>query len=224
MTRGALGALALAATLAPGLAGAQLRVRSELGAALQPLRRLEVSLAQRLIVGDGIRDGGRWQTLVGAEWTFNRYVALGGGYRLWGEADWGGPELRHRFHLDATASLRWRALRVSWRLRGQVTLRDDNDGARADPLLRNRVAVHVRALPWLQLGAAGELFSSFTGDAPSALDRVRVEAEVRFRVRAVDLGLGYRWDAPLEGTRDETHSLMLSATWRWERRRERRAR
>ncbi len=224
MSRRLAGAVTLATLLGPAAAQAQFRVRTEVGAELHPLRRLEVSLAQRLILGDGIRDGGRWQTLVGAAWTFNRYFSLGAGYRLWGEADWGGPELRHRLHLDASTSLQHRALRVSWRLRGQVTLRDDNGDPRAEPLLRNRLAVRVRALPWLAFGVSGELFSSFAGDAPSALARARVEAEVGFRVRAVDLALGYRWDTPLESPGAEMHSLMLAATWRWERPRERRAR
>lgn len=211
-------ALALAAlTLAPRAAVAQLRLRSEVGASLRPTRRLELSVAQRLIVGEGIADSGRWQTLLGASYRLSRHFEVGGGYRLWGEADWDAPELRHRLHVEGTASLRGHHLRASWRLRAQASLRDDNDGARVDPALRNRIALRWRARRWLDLDVAGEVFSTFTGDAPSVIDRGRLEVGATLRVRPFDVGLGYRWDAPLLGDHGEYHSLMVSLTWRWAR-------
>lgn len=212
-------ALVGAALLAlPSAARAQVRFRSELGAELSPVKRWEFSVAERLTVGDGIADGGRWQTLVGAHFSPWRFLSFGVGYRLTGEAAYMGPRFRHRALAEGMLSARWRRFRFGWRARWQGLFDDNAAELEFDAYLRNRLSVRWNSPIPLDVTASAELFSDISGVTTEALDRIRIEAGVTAHVRWFAIGAGYRYDTPWLGTATPYHMAMVSLTWQWSRR------
>ncbi|MBL8603145.1 MAG: DUF2490 domain-containing protein [Myxococcales bacterium] len=210
-------AVALGVSLPAQAAAQRMRFRSELGVEVAPARRWSVSLSQRLVLGDGIADSGRWQTLVGGGYAPTRWLAVGLGYRLSGEGAWAGPAFRHRVLGEATVTARPRRWRLSYRLRGQGFFEDEAAAIETRFYLRQRAAARWRS-PWpVDASLSAELFSDLSGAQTEALHRVRFEAAVTGRWRAFALQLGWRYDAPWRGNGQPYHMPMVSLAWRWER-------
>ncbi len=209
----AVGALAVGALAWPRGVAAQFRARTELGGELALTRRLEVSVSERALFGEGVPDTGRWQTLVGATFRPKRFLGLGVGYRLSGEAGFGGPRLRHRALVEATLSPRWRSFRLAYRLRFQTSFEDRLYDLDIDPVLRNRVTLRWRSPSPVDVYAGFEVFSDVGGSTITAFDRWRVEGGAVLNLRRFDVGLAYRYDAPFEGDGSRYHTVLASLTW-----------
>ncbi len=221
MRRAAL-PLALLLT-APSAALAQ-RFRGEVGAEVSPTRRLEISVAERLLLGENITATGRWQTVVAAHYTPWRFLSVGVGYRLSGEAAYGRTAFSHRALVEAIGAWRLRGFKVSYRLRGQSGFEEEADGdLDVNPALRNRVALRWRSPTVIDLSASGELFSALAG-TPVALDRFRVEVGVAARLRPFVVSAAYRYQTPLDGESQAWHTGLLSVIWEWSAPRVRRGR
>lgn len=215
----------LAALLAlPLEAGAQ-RFRGEVGAEVSPVRRLELSVAERLLLGEGITATGRWQTVVAAHYTPWKFLSVGAGYRFTAQAAYGRTATSHRALVEAIGSARWRGFKLSYRLRGQSGFEEQVDGdLDVNPVLRNRVALRWRSPTAIDVGASGELFSDIGGDTTVALDRFRVEVGVAARLRPLVVSVAYRYQTPLYGESHAWHTGLLSVMWEWSAPRVRRGR
>ena len=217
-------ALAAALVALPLEAGAQ-RFRAEVGADVSPVRRLELSVAERLLLGEGITATGRWQTVVAAHYTPWKFLSVGLGYRFTGQAAYGRTATSHRALVEAIGSARWRGFKLSYRLRGQAGFEEEPDGdLDVTPVLRNRVALRWRSPTVIDLSASGELFSDIGGDTIVPLDRFRVEVGVAARLHPFVVSAAYRYQTPLDGESQAWHTGLLSVIWEWSAPRVRRGR
>lgn len=214
---------------APTKALADARVRTYVGAALEPARRWRLGVEQQWVAGDNVRWPGDFRTQMSLGYEPLSWLQLSVGQRLQAGYDEDRFELQSRLTFDAQLGFRRGPVRFDYRVRVQDTLGQKRRSYSHAPRLRNRLAVHwtLPAPVSLRLLGAAELYSdpSEMVALDAAFHRLRFEVGVSRRFGAFEVGASYRYTMPLVGNGDYDHRVLVGMQWHWEARDEaRRAR
>ncbi len=203
-------ALALVPILAIGLLAGPSSVQADSSAELWLAPGIKYKLADDLKLNftQDIRfqdDASELQSIMptlALSYRLHRNVKIATGYRYaYKRTGSGDFSNRHRLHTDGLASYSFGDVKVSYRLRLQSTLKEDETKSVA----RNRLALQYRMNGTTNGATSVETFH----DLSAGFETLRVTVGIEREISGQDVSLFYRYESPSDAAEDKLHILGL---------------
>ncbi len=200
-------------------------------------KKLEAGVEAELRTANGLKDVGRWSLGATIDWTPTKWLAAGAGYSLQDshhpaeETKKGNMvdeywQLRHRIFAQAKFKTKLTAVRLSLRLRYQLThkrgvsvakysstkTRKDNEEKEAenDNVLRMRLGLNVKTKSRLAPFASYELYNDLDDGFAVAKHRISAGTEIKVNKRnALEVGYARNIFSGSDDDDQKTHNAIL---------------
>ena len=206
----AVGLMGMAGPLAESVAADDTQVWMESGVRFKTSKKVRVDVAQHLRLDQNVSRVQGVLTDVSLSWRPEKWLRLGGGYRLQFDANKSGQLIPgHRFHLQGGLRTDVQRLTLATRLRFQETFEHKDGGLENKHSIRHRVGFSVDTDSVATPSLSSELFVRIAGKAPIYVSKMRftLGVDIKPSKRHV-VGTYYRLHVPIFDKGDNREHIV----------------